>query len=204
MSYGNGRFGVASFWRKAIHSAIMALYAPTCIHKLVMTILVFTVMPVGTIASVLSYAGLQLQMSVVCTGIGLLLLPSLSCELLGTWKPTLLEIASRLGRPTRLPWSHVSCSVQVVFTTVGGILSALAFPLLSLVFPTTPIFLFASLKYAGLCCLNGHWIGNIIMGIGCFLFDFSVYAAGILVVAFSVQVIVSKVGFLKVFLHELR
>ena len=55
---GNGLFHVAPFWRRVIHSSVMVLLYVTCVHKLVATALAFTVMPVGTMASAVSFTGL--------------------------------------------------------------------------------------------------------------------------------------------------
>ena len=199
-----GRFEVASFWRRVIHFIITVLLYVTCAHKLVMTVLGLTVMPVGTIASAISYAGFQLQVTAMSTGMGFLFLPSLSCELLNCWNPILSEAAARLGQPLRSPWIYLSCSIQILFVFVGVAISTLVFPAFSLVFIDTPIFLFTSLKTTGLISPEGHWFSNVLMQTGCYLFDVAIYAACLSSLGFAVQYIVSEVGFLKVFVNELR
>ena len=134
-------------------------------------------MPVGTVASAVTYAGIQMQVTAMSTGIGVVCLPCLSCELLNSWNPMLSEVAARLGQPQRSPWTYLSCSIQVLFVFAGVAVGTVAFPVFSFVFTDAPVFLFGSLKAAGLVCLDGDQLTEILIQIGCYLFDVTIYAA---------------------------
>ena len=200
----DGRFRVASLWRRSINGMIMALLAVTCGHKLVATILAFTTMPVGTIAKVLSYAGFHLQMTTMSVGMSLVFMPCLSCELLNGWSPTISQAASRLGLPYRSPWTYASCSIQILSTTAASVICVSVFPLLSLVFRNAPIFLLPSLKASGLVCVRDDWVTELALQFGCCLFDVCIYAACLTLTCFGSSVIFSEIGFQKALVDLLR
>ena len=200
----NGCFELAPLWRRIIHYGIVALLLLTCVHKFVMTILAFTVLPVGTVASTLSYTGFQLQITAMGMGSGFIFFPSLSCELLNSWNHVLSEVASRLGQSPRTPWTYFSSGFQVLIAVVGCIVAAITMPCLSVLFPTTPIFLFPSLKIAGLIDLTDDYFSTIVMRIICSPFDFGVYALAITLMCFGCTFIVSEVGLLKAVVNGLR
>ena len=204
MKSDDGRFRVASLWRRSINAMIMALLFVTCVHKLFATILVFTIMPVGTIAAVLSYAGFHLQMTTMCAGIGFLFLPSLSCQVLNSWSPTILQAASRLRLAYKSPWSYASSSIQVLSTMAAGGVCVSVFPLLSFIFPNVPIFLFPSLKASCLVNVRDAWLTELAVKLGCWVFDVGIYAACLALVCFTNQFIVSEIGFQKALIDLLR
>ena len=142
---GLGGFRAASFWPRVIHYVIMALLVVTCVHKLGMTVMAFTLIPFETMNAVLSYAGFHLQMTAMSVGMGFVLMPSLSCESLSSWIPTILQIVTRLGVAYRTPWTCASCSFQVLAVAATTAIAIAVFPSLSFIFPTAPIFVFPSL-----------------------------------------------------------
>ena len=150
----DGRFEVASAWRRSINAMIMALLFVTCVQKLVVNVMALTIMPVGTTATVPSYAGFHLQMTTMGTAVGFVFLPSLSCELFNSWNPTIWQAGCRLGVTCPSPLTYLSSSVQVLSTVGASGVCVFIFPLLQLVFPNVPIYLFPSLKASGLVCIT--------------------------------------------------
>ena len=199
-----GCFRVASLWRRCINAMTMTLLAVTCTHKLVATIMAFTIMPVGTIARVLSYAGFLLQMTTMSVGMSLVFMPYLSCELLNGWSPTISQAASRLGLAYRSPWTYPSCSIQVLSTAAASVICVFVFPLLSIVFPTAPIFLFPSLKASGMVSTREDWLAELALQFGCCIFDVCNYGACLILTCFGSSVIFSEIGFQKAFIDLLR
>ena len=200
----DGRFQVASFWRRMMNSVVLGFLAVTCLHKLIMTTLAFTVLPVGTMSAVLSYTGFQLQFTSMCTGIGLVFLPFLSCELLNSWNPILRDASARLGQSCRSPWSYSSSGVQVLSMAGGIVLAFFAFPAFSFIFTSTPIFLFPFLKLEGIIHDEYEWSTQLLVYILCYMFDVIVYAAVLILMGSSTQFVVLQIGFLKALVNSLR
>ena len=91
----DGRFREATTLRRVIHAVIMSLLCITCIYKLVVTMMLFVMKNDTTTLIVLSYLGFHLQFTAMCSGLGLILMPSLSCELLNSWNLMASEVAWR-------------------------------------------------------------------------------------------------------------
>ena len=199
-----GQFQVAPVWRRSINAMIMAVLFVTCMHKLVAATIAFTIKPIGIIASVLSYAGFHLQMTTMSVGTGLVFMPYLSCELLNSWSPTISQSASRLSLAYRSPRTYVSSSLQVLSTCTGSGVAITVFPALSFVFPTAPIFLYPLLKDFGVRCGRDDWLTELAVQLSCYVCDVSIYAACLLLMCFTNQLIVSEIGFQKVLLDFLR
>ena len=204
MMVDDGRFQVAPFCRRILNSMVVLFLAATCLHKLIMTILAFTVLPVGTMSAVLSYTGFQLQFTSMCTGIGLVFLPFLSCELLNSWNPILRDASARLGQSCRSPWSYSSSGVQVLSMAGGIVLAFFAFPAFSFIFTSTPIFLFPFLKLEGIIHDEYEWSTQLLVYILCYMFDVIVYAAVLILMGSSTQFVVLQIGFLKALVNSLR
>ena len=212
--YKNGRYETAPLWHKMISYAVLALLVLTCIHKLVMTMMGITgIIPVGPAALIVSYIGYQIQMTATCALLGFVILPSLSCELLNCWIPTLAVLPSRLGRDSTskelvTPWNDLSCSLQVLASFAGLVLLFLIQSTFSLLFPKLPITLFSSLKIGDLLeddsDADGDHLGKILIHIICSVVDMGIYAISLVAVGLAIHFIISEVGFLKVFVHKLR
>ena len=195
----------APLWRRVLHYIILILLVLTCVHKLLMVILAFTIIPVGTEVAVLSYAGFTIQITAMSTGLGFVFFPRLSCELLNCWDHILSETASRLGQSTRTPWTYASSSFQVLFVGAGLLMAVVVMSASSLLFPTIPTSLFTSLRIAGLIDLpDDNSVATITARIICFLFDISIYMLVLPMLGFSIQYIVSEIGVLKVVINSLR
>ena len=204
MKADHGIFRIASFRSRVIHSVLITLLTLTCLHKLVVTIMAFTILPIGTTASVLSYTGFHLQMTAMALGMGLVFGPFLSCELLNSWVPTISQVTTRLRVTYRSPWTYASSSLQVLAIAAASAVAIAIFPALSFMFPTTPIFLLPSLKAAGLVCSTDDWIRELAVQLGCYIFDVGIYAASLTLMCFAAEFIVSEVGFLKLLVDLLR
>ena len=209
----NGRYETAPFWHQIISYTVLTLLMLNCIHKFVMTILaIMGVIPVGTIVAVASYIGFQVQMTGVCAGFGFVILPSITCEVINSWNPTISQVASRLGGHSSseplTPWNYLSCSLQVLASSSGLILLFLLMSAFTLLFPTLPITLFNSLKTGGLIQdaddAHGYHLGILLIHIICSLIDMGIYAIIIVTMGFSMQFIMSQMGFYNVFVNSLR
>ena len=201
---GNGRFRIATSWRRIIHVVIMFLLGITCVHKLVMTMMLFVMQNESTTVMVLSYVGFHLQFTAMCEGLGFIFMSYLSCESLTSWNLMNLEVASRLGQIPRSPWSSLSASLQVLSISIGLGVPLFVFPLFSFIFPTMPIFAFQSLKISGLFEVPDDWIFNVAIRAVCYLVDFSIYGASISLMEFVTQFIVTEIANLKTLLSDLR
>ena len=138
------------------------------------------------------------------SGIGFMLMPSLSCESLNNWGLMLLEVASRLGQVPRSAWSSTSTSLQVLSMSEGVLVAFVGFPLFSFIFPNMPIFLFQSLKATGLVNIPEDWAFSAAVGVICYLIDVSIYGSVTLVMAFSYTFSVTEIGNLKSLFNDLR
>ena len=198
-------FAVAPFWRRVIHVLVMVFLFFTCLHKLIVAVVYFVGHYDTPTVAVLSCTGFQLQMTAVCAGIALVFMPYGSCELLNSWRVMLSEMASRLARPTRSPWSSFSSCFQVISTCVAPVIATFGFPLEGLVFPTTPIFVFGSLKSLGIFEFHTD---NRTYEVGfrfvCFVTDVTIYGASLSLMSFSIASMLSEIGVLKVLVSELR
>ena len=184
----------------------MVFLLVTCLHKLIVTVVYFVGQYDTAAVAVMSYTGFHLQMTAVCAGIGLIFMPHLSCELLNSWEVVLLEVASRLGRPARSPWSSFSSCFQVISTTAAAIVATFTFPLQGFVFPTAPVFVFGSLTAFELIELpaDEDWVFGVGLRAVCFLADVSIYGASLALMSFSMVCMLSQIGVLKVLVKELR
>ena len=200
------RFSVAAFWKRSAHVLALVFLFVTCLHKLIMTIVYFVGQYDTAAVAVISYTGFHMQMTAVCAGIGFIFMPNLSCELLNGWDVMLSEVASRLGRPARSPWSSFSSSCQVLSTTAGAVVAAFGFPLQGFVFPTAPVFVFGWLMPLELIEFpaGDGWVFVLGLRTVCFLADVSIYGASLALMSFSMVFMLSQVGVLKVLVNELR
>ena len=209
----NRRYETAPFWHKTISCTILTLLVLNCIHKFLTTILaVMGIIPVGTAAAVASYIGYQVQMTGVCGGLGFVILPSLTCEVINSWNPTISQVTSRLGghspKNPLTPWANLSCSLQVLATSSGLVLLFLIMSTFPLLFPTLPITWFNSLKIGGLMedmddADGDHW-GTFLIHIVCTLIDMVISAVTLGKIGFAIQFIISEMGLLKLFVNSLR
>ena len=158
----------------------------------------------GTMALVLSYTGFHLQMTALSVGIGFVFMPFLSCELLSSWSPTILQIVNRLSVTCRSPWTYAGCSFQVLAVAAAAAIAIAVFSSLSFIFPTTPIFLFHSLKASGFICVGDNWLTELAVQLACYIFDVGIYAASLTLMLFAAEFILSEIGLLKVLVDLLR
>ena len=198
-------FTVAPFWRVSVHALIMVFLFVTCFQKLILAIVYFVGQFDTNTVAILSYTGFQIQITALCSGMSIMFMPFLSCELLNSWRVMLWEVASRLDRPICSPWSSLSFSVQMLSTCVGAVVTALSFPLLSFMFPMTPSSVFRSLSAAGLIDnVMDTWILLIGVWFVCYVTDVAMYGACLSLMTFVTGFVMAEVGVLKTLLNELR
>ena len=200
----DGRFRVAPFPRRFLNSILLACLGITCLHKMLATIMSFTVLDVGAVSAFLCYTGFQMQFTAMCTGVGLVCLPFLSCQVLNSWNPVLLEVSDRLSQPFRSPWNNPSCCLEALLIAMGAALATFALPAFSFVFHDAPIFILPSLTLGGIYRTGDDCITELLVQLGCYIFDVIICAAVLILMVFSVQLFVLQVGCLKAFVNSLR
>ena len=199
-------FTIGSRWRRVMSYAVYSAFAVTILHKF------FVCVQLSQRSSLdldlfFSLGGLLLQLVPVCTALAHILNLEEVVSVMNSMPKVLSRLGSDCGHGAEVsPFSDLGVSLRIMFIMSGVVVSAPAFPMLSVYFDSIPVFIFPTLIRMDMITTVGEEVlfSKLVWQLVLYPVEVIMYGMPLLLMTFTGSAAMVQLGVFQVYVNQLR